>query len=110
MSSLIQLPTFGPLGVFALQVNEARLQVGESGAGVVLQQEPDRMERVGPNVAGRIREHLGQILLGELLVVDLVGEAERIVEPAGGEAQAGLPPMDDVLLHVRRLVHPNGAV
>ena len=91
-------------------MKQAGLEIRECGSGVILEEKPDGIESVGPDVAGRIRKHLRQLLLRKLLLVDLVGEAERVVEAGGGEAETGFATVDDVLLHVSRLVHPNRAV
>ena len=91
-------------------MQKAGLEIGEGGSRVILQQEPDGIERVRANVARSLGKHFRQLLLGELLLVDFVGQAQRIVEPAGGEAETGFPSMNNVLLHVRGFVHPNRAV
>ena len=102
--------TFGPLGIFALEMGETGLKIGKGGASVILQQKPDGIERIRPDVAGSFRKHLGQLFFGELLVVDLVGKAQRIVKSARGEPETRFAPVDDVLFYVGRLVNPNGAV
>ena len=104
------LVTLGPLRIFAFQMEKTGLEIGKSCSGVILQQKPDRIESIRPDIAGRIRKHFRQVFLRELPLVDFVGEAEWVVDAGGRESETSFPPMDDVLLDVRCLVHPNRAI